>query len=195
MIDTAAAAAGPSSLPPSPPPPSLNNPPKLEKHKQNTPWLKIHLLHSSHRSLLLPSWCDFDKKIKEKKAQRYRFRLKKKKAIIYWTSKQNLEEHICIYTRTHTYTWRVDERLQRGVVAGTARLSAIGKSSSAKLEFRVFSYNNNEPQTLITLNPNPNAFFQIPFCLCICAGLRSKNSTRDWTLDFEVLFQTWSLDF
>lgn len=28
-------------------------------------------------------------------------------------------------TCTHTYTWRVDERLQRGVVAGTARLSAI----------------------------------------------------------------------
>ncbi len=99
-----------------------------KKEKQNTPWLKIHLLHSSHRSFLLHFWCDFDKKIKEKKAQWYRFRLQQKEAIIYWTSKKNLGKkkiYIYIYTPTHTYTWRVEERLQRGVVAGTTRLSAI----------------------------------------------------------------------
>lgn len=109
--------------------PFIEQPSEAGKNKkQNTPWLKTHLLHSSHRSLLLPSLVWFWQKDKrERRLNGTDSDSKKKKAIIYWTSKKNLGEdiYIYIYTRTHTYTWRVEERLQRGVVAGSARLSAI----------------------------------------------------------------------
>ncbi len=78
-----------------------------KKQKQNTSWLKIHLLHSSHRSLLLPSLVWFWRKDKREEDSMVQIptqkKKKKKKARIYWTAKKNLGEYKYIRARIHTH--------------------------------------------------------------------------------------------